>query len=123
MAFKNPQRIAVAVVILGLLASIYYFGSSKPEQSQNPNTPAPQSQSQEESEDDMEQQESDLENTWEGVLKLSDNSKKGNLMLVMGKQVIYINTSRDYSSLLEKEVRVIYDGTLENFRLGDIISK
>ncbi len=63
------------------------------------------------------------ENTWTGTLKLSDNQKKGTLMLVMEKQTIYINTSRDYSQLIGKNVKVTYEGTLDSFVLGDIVQK
>lgn len=60
---------------------------------------------------------------WEGTLKLSDNLQKGNLMLVTADKKIYIHTSRDFSSLLEKQVVVTYEGTSDAFRLGDITEK
>ena len=60
---------------------------------------------------------------WEGTLKTSDNSGKGNYMLVTDKGIIYINTSRDFSSLVGQKVKVGYEGTLENFRLGDIVAQ
>ena len=62
-------------------------------------------------------------NAWEGSLKLSDNPAKGNLLLMTKDRVIYIRTSRDYSALVDKEVKVTYEGTLESFRLGDIVEK
>jgi hypothetical protein len=60
---------------------------------------------------------------WEGVLKVSDNLKKGNLMLITEQRTIYLFTSRDFSNLLDKQVKVIYQGSLENFTLLDIAAK
>ncbi|MEK7617518.1 MAG: hypothetical protein AAB410_00030 [Patescibacteria group bacterium] len=59
----------------------------------------------------------------EGVLKISDDLKRGNLMLVQADHIVYLFTSRDYSQLFEKEVKVEIDGSLENFRLVDIKEK
>lgn len=60
---------------------------------------------------------------WEGTLKVSDNSSKGNIMLVTSERNIYMHTSRDFSSLYGKEVKVTYDGTLKGFTLKDIVAK
>ncbi|MCL5775041.1 MAG: hypothetical protein M1333_02400 [Patescibacteria group bacterium] len=60
---------------------------------------------------------------WEGVLKISDDSKRGNLMLIMQERKIYIFTSRDFTNLIEKNVAVTYEGTLDSFVLGDINEK
>ena len=62
-------------------------------------------------------------NTWMGTLKTSDNSKKGNLMLMTDTHTIYINTSRDYSALLDKKVNVTFVGSLDSFTLGDITAQ
>jgi hypothetical protein len=62
-------------------------------------------------------------NFWEGTLKITDNPTKGNLMLATATASIYINTRRDYSSLVGKQVRISYDGTMQSFRLGDIVEK
>jgi len=61
---------------------------------------------------------------FEGLLQNSDDSARGNLMLVKntGKK-IYIDTARDFSSLEGREVIVRIDGTLESFILKDIESK
>lgn len=59
-------------------------------------------------------------NVWEGKLLASDNAKSGNLMLVTKERTIYIKTSRDFAGLLNKNVRVTYEGTWQNFVLGDI---
>ena len=58
--------------------------------------------------------------TLEGLLELSDDSSRGNLMLITADAVIYINTSRDFSSLVGKKVVVSVDGNLENFTLLSI---
>jgi hypothetical protein len=62
-------------------------------------------------------------NVMEGTLKLSDNKKKGNLMLVMPDRTLYLSTTRDFSQLIGKQVEVSYEGTLEDFVLGNIILK
>ena len=59
----------------------------------------------------------------QGTLKISDDLRRGNLMLVTSERAIYLFTSRDYSSLLDKQVTVEIEGTLENFRLVDIKAK
>ena len=59
----------------------------------------------------------------QGSLKISDDLRRGNLMLVTSERAIYLFTSRDYSSLLDKQVTVEIEGTLENFRLVDIKAK
>lgn len=57
---------------------------------------------------------------WTGVLKNSDNSAKGSIMLVTKDRTIYIRTSRDFQSLVGKNVNVSYEGTWQSFALGDI---
>ena len=44
-------------------------------------------------------------------------------MLVTGSHTIYINTSRDYSSLIGSQVNVTYNGTLDSFGLVEITAK
>ncbi len=60
---------------------------------------------------------------WEGTLTASDNISKGNYKLQTSAHTIYIKTSRDFSSLLGKEVKVTYQGTIDSFNLGDIVAK
>ena len=57
---------------------------------------------------------------WAGKLTNSDNAKKGNLMLVTKDHTIYLQTSRDFSALIGKEVTVSYKGTVNNFILDSI---
>ncbi len=63
---------------------------------------------------------SQTKNTWLGQLKKSDNSTKGNLMLITKDRTIYMKTSRDFSALLDKNISVTYEGTWQNFVLGDV---
>lgn len=62
----------------------------------------------------------------EGTLAVSDDPEKGNLMLLRtdtrGFDKIYIQTSRDYSALLGKQVRVLFkSGIAPEFTLDDIV--
>lgn len=108
-----PAAVVAAIIII--VAGVQYFKNLKPaNETQNQNA----------------QQEQNQKNGaavpaaasgLEGVLKISDNLKRGNLMVVMSERVVYLFTSRDYSKLLNKEVKVVIDGTLENFRLVDIV--
>lgn len=61
-------------------------------------------------------------NVLEGTLKTSNDPARGNLMLELlnSDQVIYLRTSRDFSSLIGKDVAVTIDGTMEKFSLIDI---
>jgi hypothetical protein len=60
-------------------------------------------------------------NAWTGTLKKSDISTKGNLMLVFPDQSkVYIQTSRDFSNLIDKEVVVEIKGSKESFQLIEI---
>jgi hypothetical protein len=63
------------------------------------------------------------QNILQGTLNISDNLKKGNLMLVSENHTYYIYTNRDFSELLDKQVNVSYEGTLDNFNLDDITLK
>lgn len=59
-------------------------------------------------------------NSWTGTLKASDNSAKGNYLMMVGGHAIYIHTSRDYGALIGQQVNISYQGTTDNFVLGDI---
>jgi len=59
-----------------------------------------------------------------GILRTSDNLAKGNLMLENATHVkkIYIKTSRDYSALLNRAVRVTFkSGISMDFALDNIV--
>jgi len=59
----------------------------------------------------------------EGELQASDNPAKGNLMLITPKRTIYVHTSRDFSTLIGKQVGLVIDGIEDNFTLKDIVAK
>jgi hypothetical protein len=61
--------------------------------------------------------------SWEGTLENSNNSAKGNLMLVTPAHTIYIRSGRDFSSLIGKKVNVTYQGTLDSFSLENITAE
>ena len=115
--FKNPRfwtGVIVAIILVTIITQ-----SKKPAEEQKAEEKNSNSQN-------TEQQEPPKTiisnpNAWEGQLKLSDNSAKGNLMLITTDKTIYIKTSRDFSALINKKVSVTYEGTLETFRLGDIV--
>ncbi|MEO8065530.1 MAG: hypothetical protein ABI643_01580 [Candidatus Doudnabacteria bacterium] len=50
-----------------------------------------------------------------GVLKTSDNTAKGNLVVDGSKGKIYIHTARDYSTLMDQAVDLRAEGTLQKF--------
>ena len=119
---KNPRIQAalglVVVVLLGWwLAKTPAKNSATPaaqEQQTAPETVAPKTET---------KTDTGTPSTWEGMLKLSDNPQKGNLMLLTTDKKIYIRTNRDFSALVDKVVLVTYEGTSDAFRLGDIVEK
>ncbi|MDR3642296.1 MAG: hypothetical protein P4L74_01545 [Candidatus Doudnabacteria bacterium] len=60
---------------------------------------------------------------WQATLLASDNSAKGNYMISVSGHNLYLNTSRDYSTLVGKPVNVSYTGDINNFTLGDITAQ
>lgn len=59
-----------------------------------------------------------------GKLSVSDNMEKGNLMLEMDSgRTVYLNTTRDFSGLVGKQVRVKISGDQTSFSLLDIKEK
>lgn len=110
--------VVIIALIIAVIAGIQYFKNSSPVTQENPNKPGSEN-SQETSDANPQAEEGQLS----GTLKISDNLKRGNLMLVTKDRVIYLFTSRDYSALVNKEVKIKINGTLENFRLIDILPK
>jgi hypothetical protein len=66
----------------------------------------------------------EVPNAIKGELQRSNDSRRGNLMLLLDEEdrIIYLNTSRDYSDLIGKHVQVNIEGSLDDFRLVDIIA-
>lgn len=121
---KYKSYIVTAVVVVAL-AAIWQFskepvkntGESRNQEQKTNNTNETVKPANNTSE------ETSMDKVWEGTLTVSDNQAKGNLKLTTKDRVIYIKTSRDYSALIGKQVKVSYEGTLESFRLGDIVAK
>jgi hypothetical protein len=61
--------------------------------------------------------------TWQSMLQASNNSTKGQYMIVSVGHTIYLKTGRDYSSLLGKQVNVSYNGNLDSFTLVNITAQ
>lgn len=51
-----------------------------------------------------------------GLLRVSDNTARGNLMVESNRGKIYIKTSRDFSSLVGKSVTMNAEGSLNSFK-------
>jgi hypothetical protein len=61
--------------------------------------------------------------TWQSTLELTDNTASGNYFITISGHKIYLRTSRDYSSLVGKQVNVSYTGDLTSFTLNDITAQ
>lgn len=55
-----------------------------------------------------------------GKLSATDNTSKGNYMVASDKGMVYVNTQRDFSSLVGQNVTLTADGTMTAFTLMDI---
>ena len=119
---KKYLPAAVIVLVIVVVAGIQYFKNqnSSPEQDKN-QTPNEQQQSGDSQQGDEPEPANPEQLT--GTLKISDDLKRGNLMLATDERNIYVFTSRDYSALLDKPVIMEIDGSLDNFRLVDIKAK
>jgi|GEM_PF-2049121 len=121
---KKQYAITLAIAAIIVVSLVFIKIRSQkaiaPEQYQNQSQqelPTPQEQ------DAPQAELPENNNIWQGTLRISDNLKKGNLLLETSDRTIYIYTSRDYSNLLDKKVKVNYQGTLDNFVLGDITAQ
>ncbi len=123
---KNQRYIVIGVIVIALIAGWQLLRQPAQVGTENQNQEEKPSVLIEEQGDESSSNQmtiKDSENVWEGTLKNSDNTSKGNLMLVTKDHNIYIKTSRDFSQLLGKEVKATYEGSLESFRLGEIVAK
>jgi hypothetical protein len=57
-----------------------------------------------------------------GTLETTNNPTKGNYMIMVDGHMLYIRTSRDFSSLVGKSVNISYSGDMNNFVVKDIVS-
>ncbi len=117
---KNMQYIGLAIVLVLIIAAIvYYRHKGTKTQAEPQSSDAAQS----EQAAAAAQPASAGGSYWEGTLQLSNNPNKGNLMLTTATSTIYISTSRDFSDLIGKQVKITYQGTTSSFELGDITAK
>ena len=56
-----------------------------------------------------------------GILQNSDNLNRGNLKVISSLGDVYIRTQRDFSGLVGFSVTLVTEGTLDSFKLVDII--
>ena len=122
MQKKAKQTYTGLAVVIIIIAGIW-LAKNKANAPENQNTQTPSPQSQNPNAQPSTPASANSDNVWTGVLKASDNSKKGNLMLATPDHLIYIRTSRDFTSLLDKKVQVAFKGSMENFTLADITAE
>jgi hypothetical protein len=115
----KPKNILIGLVALFVAIALYMFTpvdlplKNEPEAQNTPNDTSKDGKVQ------------DMPNALEGELKVSTDKRRGNLMLLMNDsdRIIYLNTSRDFSTLIGKQVSVTIEGSLDDFRLVDIKAK
>ncbi len=142
--FQKNQTYIIGAVIIIVVALIIYF-AARGDQNQNDTDDQAENQTteestdesvdqntnetenQEENQDSMDDQPADTSDdqapesgnvTARGTLRASDAPEKGNLMIEgtsAGK--VYLQTIRDYTALLDKEVDLEADGTIQSFVL------
>jgi hypothetical protein len=61
--------------------------------------------------------------SFSGKLAKSDNSAKGNYVIVSGNVKVYLQTARDYSSLVGSEVTLTATGTIKSFANARVVKK
>jgi|GEM_PF-2864959 len=121
--FNNKQALYVSIVVslAIIIGAISYFRMGEPK-SEDKIRQESMNQSTVQAEKKPEQKEVKSQ-VWDGTLKASDNPARGNFMLVTSSNTVYIYTSRDYNELTGKKVNVTYEGSMDNFTLGDITEK
>lgn len=132
--FQKNRGLLIAGVIIIILIIISATRSSD----NNTNSPVEQGQEQMQEQDGtsmLNEGETKNDNTStsnsstngqlvrEGTLLVSDDSKQGNYMVRTSNSIFYIKTSRDFSSLVNKEVTMTAKGTVEMFSLVDIVAR
>lgn len=61
--------------------------------------------------------------TLSGELKLSNNTDRGNYMILSDKGTIYLKSVRDYSALLDQEVVLTAQGSIQSFTHARVSAK
>ncbi|MDP2933708.1 MAG: hypothetical protein Q8N81_06290, partial [bacterium] len=111
---KNKYLIGViaGLVVLAAIIAIVKYSGQKPETSPDNNATSNKTLPLEAG-----------KNQLVGELKKTDDIESGNLMLITTDKKLYLNTTRDFNSLVGKQVVVTIDGDSQNFRLIDIKEK
>jgi hypothetical protein len=122
----KPKNILILLVVAILVCAWFLFKGGDEEETSNNNQ---QSQQQNNGSNQSQQnggaEVEEVPNALEGELRVSTDKRRGNLMLLMNDsdRIIYLNTSRDFSALVGKQVSVSIDGSLDDFLLIDIKEK
>lgn len=111
---KNKYLIGAiaAVVVLAAIIAIVKYSGQKPETNPENNAASGKTLPLETG-----------QNQLFGELQKADDIESGNLMLITADSKLYLNTTRDFNSLVGKQVVVTIDGDSRNFRLIDIKEK
>ncbi|HYV33539.1 MAG TPA: hypothetical protein VE973_01700 [Candidatus Limnocylindria bacterium] len=120
---KKEKQIYITVIVVLVVVALVWLLRAKPSDQTQTQSDLEQQSSTQQDNNNTGLKMPDATNTWTGTLKMSDNSKKGNLMLVTSDHTIYLKTSRNFSALIGKEVVVTYSGTTNSFVLGNITAK
>src|SRR3989344_4755402 len=116
---KNKLIWLIIIAVLAYANKDGFWGKKN-----EPASPAGQAQqpSNQEGENGSESLQPEEGKTLRGVLRASNDKKRGNLMLELddSDRVIYLTSSRDFSSLYDQEVELTIDGDLNGFTLLDI---
>lgn len=115
------KKILGTLVLVSLIAAACGFGSSNNNETPAP-TPTPL-MSPTPSASPTPSMQSGSDSSWEATLMASDNLAKGKYKIMVDNHTVYINTSRDYSKLVGKNVDIKYKGTMDSFTLIDIEAK
>jgi hypothetical protein len=115
------KKIIILLFAVAVGLGAYWFFSMSDDQAPTQDT----QQNETETKNDEQTKVEEVPNALEGELKVSTDKKRGNYMLLLNDsdRIIYLNTSRDFSSLVGKQVLISIDGSLDDFRLIDIKAK
>lgn len=110
--YKNYIIVILVVVLVVVGFLIYKKQAKAPTDNNNKTTP----------DQSIEQKPEQAGNYLEGTLRISNDNARGNLMveLMNSDRIIYLRTGRDFSGLLNTDVSVQIEGTIDRFSLIDI---
>jgi hypothetical protein len=126
----KSRNLVMVVVLLLIAVAIWYFGNPEdggpnPENRFKGSDTTQLGSTVDTSSNNLGQTVEEVPNALVGELMASNDKKKGNLMIKLDGtgRIIYLNTSRDFSSLIGKHVQVSIEGSTDDFRLLDIKEK